>query len=173
MSGVPLRAANILVRAGEKAAAKRLLASLDEFPRVPKTIAARHRLLGELYLGEDDASLAVNTFESNATRAVNAFDQGLAGARWTESRLPLIRALIRAGDVSRARRELAMVVEHPVAIYAGPEPQAPGLWREAIVQYTTLVAQRDPDEAEKLSQRFARILRAKTTIAAPTAQSPR
>src|SRR5262249_7462420 len=108
-----------------------------------------------------------------APRAVRAFEQGLAGARWSESRLPLIRALIRTGDVSRAEQLLKSAVEHPVAIYAGPEPQAPGLWREAIVELTTLVSGQAPTEAGSVHQKFSPLLGGKTRAGGAKVQLPR
>jgi len=64
--------------------------------------------------------------------------------------MPVVRALLASGDALHAERLLRDIVQHPVAIYARPEPQAPGLWREALIEFERLLAARDPGAAARL-----------------------
>lgn len=137
-------AASILVRAGERADAQRLIARFDDLPQVPATVGARNQALAELAMGAGD-------FQG----AVTAFERAIANARRSESRLPLARALARAGDQARAERLLTVAAEHPVAIYSGPEPQGPGLWRHTITELSAVVERRDAAAAADIRQRFA------------------
>ena len=132
-------AAGIIAGAGDRRAARRLAPLLDEFAQVPATATARQYLLGHLYAAE-----------GHAARSVLAFESWMAKARRSEDRMPLVRALLAHDDLSGAERLLRSIVEHPVAIYARPEPQAPGLWREALVELERLLARRDPAAAARL-----------------------
>ena len=149
-----VNAATLLFQAGDRRGAEKLASSLDDFPQVARTQAAGAKLDGLRRLEKGDAE-----------SAVMAFERAFAVARRRESRLPLARALIRNGEFARAEQLLASIVAHPAAIYAGPEPQAPGLWRETVAELISLTARRDPSAAEQLRQRYASL--------APPASAPR
>jgi len=136
-------AISILVRAGHRAAAQRLMPEFEQFAVVPATTAARDRARAELSRGTGQARQTLKDFE-----------QGFTGARRSENRLPLIRALIDAGDTAAAERLLQAIVDHPVVFYIGPEPQAPGLYRQAVTELTALLARRDPAAAAALRARY-------------------
>jgi tetratricopeptide (TPR) repeat protein len=147
-----VRATGVFLRAGAHADARRALLALDELAQVPTTVSARHQVVGEM-------ALARGTLQ----KAVESLTAGLSGARRSESRLPLVRALARSGDRLRAESIATTIAEHPVAIYSGPEPAAPGLWREAIEELAAIVERRDPATAGTIRRRFALLLHASTT----------
>jgi tetratricopeptide (TPR) repeat protein len=132
-------AAGILAGAGDRRGARRLISALDQFAKVPATETARQYLMGQ-----------VHTEDGNASRALQAFEYWMANSRRSENRMPVVRAMLANGDLPAAERLLRSIVEHPVAIYARPEPQAPGLWRQALVELERVLARRDPAAAARL-----------------------
>jgi hypothetical protein len=141
------RAVGILVQTGDEAGARRLVADFDDLPMVPATIGARYRARGELSLGA-----------GRAKEAVADFERGFAGARRGESRVPLARALARAGEWAQAERVLSETVARPVAMYSGPEPGLPAPWRQAVLELATAVKARNPSAARDLANRFTQML---------------
>jgi len=133
----------ILAATGDPADAMRLVSRFDELPQVAATTAARNRALGELALAQ-----------GHVEKAVTAFDAGFPNARRRESRVSYARALLAAGDSARAERILTGMVDHPTAIYSGPEPVVPGMWRRAVHELTALIARRDRNAATAVRQRF-------------------
>jgi tetratricopeptide (TPR) repeat protein len=136
-------AIRILVRAGHRTAAQRLMPEFEQFAVVPATTAARDRARAELLRGA-----------GQTRQALQAFEQGFAGARRSENRLPLIQALTEAGDAAAAERLLQALVDHPIVFYIGPEPQAPGLYRQAVTSLAAVLARRDPAAAAALRTRY-------------------
>jgi serine/threonine protein kinase/tetratricopeptide (TPR) repeat protein len=137
-------AAGIIAGAGDRRTAQRLASSLDEFAPVPATETARQYLLGQLHAAD-----------GNAPRSLQAFERWMTRARRSEDRMPVVRAMLANGDLSGAERLLRNIVEHPVAIYARPEPQSPGLWRQALVELERVLARRDPAAAARLRSEHA------------------
>ena len=137
-------AVRVLVRAGYRTDAERLIASFDQLPAVPLTAVARDRALAELALAAGDIRTAVTTFERT-----------LASSRRWENRLPFAEALARAGDLARAEQVVRATVDHPAVLYGGAEAQAPGLWRQAVTQLASIVERRDPSAADEILRRFA------------------
>jgi tetratricopeptide (TPR) repeat protein len=140
------RAVGILARAGHRADAERLMARFDALPPIPLAAAARDRAQGELALGGD------------VRGAVTAFERALANTRRWENLLPFAEALAKAGDLARAESVLRITADHPAMIYAGSEPQSPGLWRQSLARLADLVERRDPSAAAGIRQRFAKII---------------
>jgi serine/threonine protein kinase/tetratricopeptide (TPR) repeat protein len=136
-------AAGIVARSGDRRGARRIAAALDDYAPVPATETARLYWLGQLF-----------TIEGNTPKALEALESWTARARRPEDRMPLVRAMLASGDKSGAERLLLHIVEHPVAIYARPEPQAPGLWREAVIELERLLAARDAEAAARLRNEY-------------------
>jgi hypothetical protein len=150
----------VLIRVGDVAGAQRLRRAFDELPEVPATTAARRRLEAELSLSRGAAASALESFQ-----------RGFAGVRRTESRWPMVRGLLAAGDVDGAIRLLTRIVEHPIVIYARPEPHAPGLLRQAATVLVQLVARRDAKTADTLRRKYAPFVR--STRSTSSTASPR
>ena len=152
-------AGSLYVRAGQPALAASLLATFDDYPQVHATEAARQRLLGELALERGEPR-----------RAVTAMTRAFSQARRRESRKPLALAYLRAGETAGAEAVLAVLVEHPVRFYIGPEPDAPGSWREAATALVDLVGRRDPAAAARVRLKYPAITTlpvARTTVTSP------
>jgi tetratricopeptide (TPR) repeat protein len=138
------KAVGILVGAGHRADAERLMAHFDALPAVPLSAAARNRALGELALGNGDVGAAVK-----------AFERALPNTRRWESRLSFAEALVRAGDLARAEQVLRTTADHPSLVYGGADVQGPGLWRQAMSQLAAIAEQLNPSAAVEIRRRLA------------------
>jgi Protein kinase domain len=137
-------AVGILVQAGYRGEAERLMARFEELPALPLTGAARDRASGELELAAGDAA-----------GAVAAFERALPNTRRRDRSLAFPEALARAGDHGPAERVLRAIADRPTAIYSGLDSYRPGLWRQALTQLMALVERRDSAAAGEIRTRFA------------------
>lgn len=141
-------AVGVLARGGHVSEARSLMKRFEGLPDVPAAVEARHRAEAELLVTE-----------KRPTEAVAAFDAGLAVApRRSQTRLPLIRAIVAADDASRAADLLWTIIEHPATVYPSPEPQTPGPMREAI-ELLLRLPERDPERLADLQKKYAQFIR--------------
>jgi tetratricopeptide (TPR) repeat protein len=123
-----MMAGAIWTRAGRIDEAERLLARFEDHSEIARAQRAKARLTGEIRLAR-----------GQAREAAAIVDTAMIAAPQRESRLTLVRTLIRAGDRGRAERLLADLVSRPTVAYSAPEPEWPGLWSEGLLEYATLL----------------------------------
>ncbi len=148
-------AGTILARLGRLTEAQHLLASFEDEPDVPRVQAMRQQLLGEVRLAQN-----------RVRDALGLFERASALERLGQNRAYLARGLLRSGDAQRAETTLDDIVQHPARLYAGPEPDLPGSWADALRQHAevlTTIGRADAD-LEWTRYRHARPSAAQATV---------
>jgi hypothetical protein len=123
-----LRAGMLLAQAGFLSEARRILNDLHAHVDIPRLVAARHRLAGEIALVERAPRRALREFQEAAV---------ISPAR--ECMEQIARALDATGDLNQAIAAYKKITETPALFWPGPQTDIPGLQSESRRRYAELV----------------------------------
>lgn len=122
------RAGMLLAQAGFLSEARRILNDLHAHVDIPRLVAARHRLAGEIALVERAPRRALREFQEAAV---------ISPAR--ECMEQIARALDATGDLNQAIAAYKKITETPALFWPGPQTDIPGLQSESRRRYAELV----------------------------------
>jgi serine/threonine protein kinase/tetratricopeptide (TPR) repeat protein len=130
LDSTPRRAARsgmLLAQAGYVNEAHRILDELGTHTDVPRLVAARHRLAGEIALAQGAPKRGLREFRQAAAMSP-------AGECWEQ----IARALEANGDRSEAIAAYKEIAEAPAKFWPGPQTDVPGLHTECRRKYAQL-----------------------------------